>query len=221
MRNLAKIEVMKSAALAALAGCAICYPRLAYWPKLPYPVWYLAAVLLACGFVLWAFVFAWHAEYTKLPPFNFKLNTSPFVAATLAGIVIAFLLHQFVDPAFRERMPEDYPASLGQWIAMTLFSLGFTQLLMVFAPFDWSVRLTKRRWIGILFTVLFGVFVAAAKAHSASAQIPSSLLCPLLIARAATSFLSVWLYSRHGVIAASWWSFLLQARHLLELPLST
>lgn len=218
MRNLAKIEVVKFAALAALAGCMICYPRLAYWPKPPYPVWYLEAVLLACGFVLWAFVFAWHAENTKQPPFNIKVKIRPYIVVTLVGLVIGVLLYEFVDPAFRERMPEDYPASFGEWIARTLFSLGFTQLLLVFAPFEWSVRLTKRRWIGIVFTVLFGVFIVLAKSRSAPTQVPPSLLLPLLIARAATAFLTVWLYSRYGVILVWWWSFLIQTRHVIDLP---
>jgi hypothetical protein len=129
---------------------------------------------------------------------------------------VAYLLHQFVDPAFRDSIPEDYPANLWQWAAMTLFSLGFTHLFMVFAPFDWSLRLTKSRWIAMLFSVIFGVFVVMAKMRSASTQIPASLFWVLLIARATTSTISVWFYSSYGAVLTCWWSFLLQIRHLFN-----
>ena len=214
VRNLAKTEVVKSAAIATLAGALVCYPRLALWPNRSYPIWYLEAVLLLGGFVLWAFVFAWHTKFTGQPVFNLKLPAKPCVLATLGGIIIATILHWFVDPLLRAGTPEDYPADLQQWFAMTLFSLGFTQLFLVFAPFDWSVRLSKRRWFAMLFTVLFGVFVLVVKTRSSPTQLAPSLFWLLIIVRAVISFLSVWFYSRYGVILAWWWGFLLQTRHL-------
>lgn len=216
MRSLAKTEVMKSAAIAALAGSLVCYPRLALWPNRSYPIWYLEAILLLGGFVLWAFVFAWHTKYTNRPVFTLKLEMTPCLLATVAGILMASMLHLFVDPAFRVRTPEDYPANLEQWIAMTLFSLGFTQLLLVFAPYDWSVRLFKRRWIAILVTVLFAVFVLVVKTRSSPTPIAPSLFYVLIIVRAGISLLSVWFYSRYGVIPVWWWGFLLQTRHLFD-----
>jgi hypothetical protein len=217
VRDLVKTEVVQSAALATLAGALVCYPRLALWSERSFPIWYLEAVLLLGGFVLWAFVYAWHTKYTGQPVLTLKLSTAPLLLATLAGIFMAVLLHWFIDPAFRARTPEDYPAELQQWIAMTLFSLGFTQLFLVFAPFDWSVRLTKQRWIAMLFTVLFGVFVLVVKTRSSPSPLAPSLFWLLILVRAATSFLSVWFYARHGMILAWWWGFLLQARHLLSL----
>ena len=217
VRSLAKTEVMKSAALAALAGCVVCYPRLALWAERSLPIWYLEAVLLLGGFVLWAFVFAWHEQYTHRPVFALKLGVARCLLATGAGILAAFILHQFVDPACRTKTPEDYPANLGQWTAMTLFSLGFTQLFLIFAPYDWSVRLFKRRWLGILFTVLFGVFVLVVKTRSSPTPIAPWLFCVLIAVRAGIATISVWLYSRHGVILTWWWGFLLQTRHLLDL----
>ena len=217
VRNLAKTEVVKSAAIATLAGAMVCYPRLALWPNRSYPIWYLEAVLLLGGFVLWAFVFAWHTKYSGQPVIALKLPTKSCVLATLAGIILAAVLHWFMDPVFRARTPEDYPANLQQWIAMTLFSLGFTQLFLVFAPFDWSVRLSKQRWFAMLFTVLFGVFVLVVKTRSSPEQLAPSVFWLLIIVRAVISFFSVWFYSRHGVLLAWWWGFLLQTRHLFTL----
>ena len=215
VRSLANTEVVKSAAIAAVAGAVVCYPRLALWSGRAYPIWYLEAVLLLGGFVLWAFVFAWHTKYTGQPVFTLKPTTAPLILTTLAGIIMAGLLRGFVDPAFRVRTPEDYPEDLQQWIAMTLFSLGFTQLFLVFAPFDWSARLVKQRWIAMLFTVLFGVFVLVVKIRSSPEPLAPSLFWLLIIVRTTTSFLAVWFYSRHGLILTWWWGFLLQTRHLL------
>jgi FtsH-binding integral membrane protein len=118
---------------------------------------------------------------------------------------------------FRASTPEDYPANFRQWIAMTLFTLGFAQLFLVFAPFDWSIRLSKRRWFAALFTILFGVFVLMVKTHSSRVPLDPSLFWLLVVVRTATSFLSVWLYSRYGFILVWWWGLLLQTRHLLDL----
>jgi hypothetical protein len=217
VRDLAKTEVVKSAAIGALAVGLACYPRLALWPSRGYPVWYLEAVLLLGGFVLWAFVFAWHAKYAGQPVLTLRLPSKPCIVATVAGIFMALTLNEFVDPLFRASTPEDYPANLPQWIATTLFSLGFAQLFLVFAPFDWSIRLTQRRWFAMLFTILFGIFVLVVKTHSSAVPVEPALFWLLVVVRAATSFLSVWLYSRYGLMLVWWWCFLLQTRHLLGL----
>ena len=205
------------AAVAALIGALACYPRIAHWPRPAYPIWYLEAVLLLGGFVLWAFVFAWHEKYSRRPVFSSRLTGAPLIQTTVAGILVAILLHQLVDPIFRARTPEDYPVNFTEWLAMTLFSLAFNQLFLVFAPFAWALRLAKRPEAAIVFTVLFGVLVAVMKVHSSPAPVSGSLLCLIVTVRAAVSFLSVWFYSRHGIIVTSWWGILLQTRHLFDL----
>jgi len=217
VRELAKSKVMSSAAIATLVVTLACYPRLALWPNRSYPVWYLEAVLLLGGFVLWAFVFAWHAKYNERPVFAFKLPVNACVLVTLAAMVMGACLHGLVDPLFRASTPEDYPTDFRQWIALTLFSLAFNQLLLVFAPFDWSLRLFQRRWVAMLFTVLFGVLVLVVKTRSSAAELAPSAFWLLVIVRAVNSFLSVWFYSRYGVMLVWWWGFLLQARHLVDL----
>jgi len=187
------------------------------WPKRSYPMWYLEAVLLFGGFVLWAFVFAWHTKYSGRPVFNFKPQAGPFLFATVAGTLAAMMLYFFFDPTYRAWTPEDYPKDFQQWIAMTLFSLAFTQLFLVFAPFAWALRLLKNRWMAIAFTVLFGIFVVLTKIRSLTVPIGPLLFTMLLLVRGATSLLFVWFYSRHGVILAWWWGLLVQSRHLFEL----
>src|SRR5215471_15793724 len=133
MRSLAQPGVLRGAIIAASISALACYPRLSLWASRVYPLWYLEAVLLLGGTVLWAFVFAWHTQYTGRQVFNWKPEPTPWMVATVAGVAAAWVLHAFADPVLRARNPEEYPASLGQWLAMTLFSLAFTQLFLVFS----------------------------------------------------------------------------------------
>ena len=217
MRSLAQPEVLKSAAAAALLSALACYPRLFLWLKRPYALWYLEAVLFLCGMVLWAFVFGWHTKYTGRPVFTFKAGLVPFVWATLAGVGIAMLFHARLDPLLRLRTPEDYPATVEQWLALTLFSLAFTQLYLVFAAFAWFVRLFQSTWMAAILTVLFGVFVLVVKNPASSSPMPTSLLLALLASRVTLGALSVYFYLRGGALLAWWWGLLLQSRHLWNL----
>src|SRR5436190_22700561 len=122
MRRLAEAEVLKSAAITAVISALVCYPRLTFWPKRTLPFWYLEAVILVGGFILWAFVFAWHTKYSGRPVFNFKFETVPFLLATGAGTFAATMMYFFVDPNFRVWMPEDYPANFSEWIFWVLFN---------------------------------------------------------------------------------------------------
>src|ERR1043166_9455311 len=135
MRRLAQPAVLKSAALAAIAGAALSYPRMALWPARAVPLWYVEAVLFLCGTVLWGFVFAWHEAYSQRPVFTLKIPPAVFAIATIAGVVVALGAHFLIDPALRTKVPDDYPRTYWQWTAMTLFDLAFVQLFLLFAPF--------------------------------------------------------------------------------------
>src|SRR5208283_627707 len=104
---------------------------------------------------------------------------------------VALVFHLFLDPWLRPKTPGDYPADLEQWFAMALFSLGFSQLFLVFAPFAWLVRLFQNRWVAACLTVLFGAVVLTFKTRSAPVPIPPLWLATLLAARIGTGFLSV------------------------------
>ena len=147
MRSLAQPGVLKSAVIAALLSALACYPRLFLWVKRPYALWYLETVLFLCGIVLWAFVFGWHTKYTGRPVLTLKVGLEPFVWATLAGVTLALLFHNRLDPSLRLRTPEDYPSTIEQWLALTLFNLAFTQLYLVFAAYAWFVRLFQNLWM--------------------------------------------------------------------------
>jgi hypothetical protein len=217
VRHFTQPRVLRLAVIAALATAAACYPRLALWPKRPSPMWFVEAVIFLGTTVLWGFVFAWHTHYTHRPVFTFKVELKPLAAATLAGLCGAITLHFFLDPSLRLTTPEDYPANLEQWLATTLFSLSFSQLFLVFAPFAWLIRLFQNRWIATVLTILLGVFVLVLKTRSSPAPIPPSLFSALLIVRLVSGVLSVLFYLRGGLLLVWWLGFLIEARHLLNL----
>ena len=217
MRHLLQPRVLKWASIAALASTLAAYPRLSLWLNRSAPIWYLEAAIFLCGIVLWGFVFAWHTPYTNRPVFVFKLEPGPFIAVTLIGIIAALVFHLFLDPSLRSKIPEEYPADLEQWFALVLFSLFFNQLFLLFAPFAWLMRLFKNRQVATSLTVLFGVFVLAIKNQASPTPVPPLLLWAFLAGRIVMGFLAVWFYLRGGVLLIWWWTFLFEARNLLNL----
>jgi hypothetical protein len=217
VRHLVQPRVLKLASIAALMSALASYPRLSLWLNRSAPIWYLEAAIFLCCIVLWGFVFAWHTPYTNRPVFIFKQEPGPFIAVTLIGITAAMVFHLFLDPSLRPKLPEEYPADLQQWFALVLFSLFFNQLFLLFAPFAWSMRLFKNRWVAASLTVLFGVFVLAIKNHASPTPVPPLLLAVFLAGRIVMGFLAVWFYLRGGVMLIWWWTLLFEARNLLNL----
>lgn len=218
MRNLAQPKVLKLAGIAALVSTMASYPRLSLWLNRPGPMWYLEAVIFFCSMVLWGFVFAWHTPYTQRPVFTLRIEPRWFIAVTLIGIVATLISHLWLDPSLRSTVPEDYPADLKRWCAFVLFSMAFKQLFLLFAPFDWLMRLIKYRWAATILTVLFGIFVLVIRIRALPTPLPPLLLAALLAGRIVTGFLAVWFYLRGGVILIWWWTLLLEARLLFSLP---
>jgi hypothetical protein len=129
----------------------------------------------------------------------------------------AFALQKFLDPVLRLRTPEDYPVNLTQWIAMTLFTLAFSQLFLVFAPFAWLIRLFQHRGMAMVLTVLFGVFVLLVKMRSFAVPYSPWLVLALVLVRVGLGFMAVYFYLRGGVVLVWWLGLLIEARHLLQL----
>ena len=127
---------------------------------------------------------------------------------------MAAVLCVFLDPSLRQTTPEDYPTQELQWAAMTLFSMALNQLFLVFAPFAWLVRLFGRPSIAVLLTIMFGVLVLVLKTRMSPAPFPASLVTTLLGTRLLLSLLSITFYLRGGVLLASWFGLLVQARLL-------
>jgi len=217
MRSFTQPKVLKLAGIAALASALACYPRVSLWLNRSAPIWYLEAMIFFCGIVLWGFVFAWHTPYTNRPVFVLKLEPGPFLAVTLVGITAAVVFHLFLDALLRPKIPDEYPADLKQWFAWVLFSLAFNQLFLLFAPFAWLMRLFQNRWVATSLTVLFGACMLAMKIRSLPTPLPLPLFAAFLAGRIVMGFLAVSFYLRGGVMLIWWWTFLFEARNLLDL----
>jgi hypothetical protein len=217
MRSLGRPEVLKSAILAGWCIALVCWPRIATAPHQRLPVWYLEAVVLLGSIVLWGFVFAWHTQYTHRPVFTLKVAARPLALATGAGLATALFWHFAIDPWLRVKAPADYPTTMEQWLAMTLFSLGLKQLFVVFAPFAWLIRLFGKKEPAFVLTAVFGIIVVVIREYRS----PSSLLAEpfflgVLAIRGAAQAISVYFYLRGGVVLVWRWELLLQSRHLLN-----
>ena len=217
MRRLAQPRVLIMAIAAALMTALASYPRMTLWLNPSAPIWYLEAMIFLCSIVLWGFVFAWHEPYTHRPVLVLKLEPRLFITVTLVGILAAVAAHCFFDPSLRALTPEEYPVDLKNWLAQLLFSLCFSQLFLLFAPFAWLMRLFQNRRVAAILTVLFGAFVLARKIELLPTPVPPLLLATVLLGRMATGFLAIWFYLRGGILLIWWWTLLFESRHLLDL----
>jgi hypothetical protein len=215
MRSLGQTRVLFQALLAALLSSILCLPRYLASPQ-HYPIWYLELVTLFGSFVLWAFVFAWHTQYTRRPVFTLNIQPALLIGATLLTALLALAFREWFDPIFRARFPRDYPATVAQWFSFTLYSLAFTQLFLVFAPLAWLMRLTRRLDYAVPMTILFGIAARALQDHNAHLQLSVGLSLGLWLLRCATALLGLWVYLRGGVLLTWWCALILQSRHLLE-----
>jgi len=216
MRHLLQPQVLKLSTIAALVSTAAAYPRLALWSDRSAPVWYLAAMIFFCTVILWGFVFAWHTRYTGRPVFAFKVGIKPFLVATLSGILLAMVYHEWLDPSLRTVLPKEYPADAKTWFVFVMFTLAVNQLFLIFAAFAWLIRMTKNLKLTVILTALLGAFVLVLKIQSLPASLSFSMLAALLSFRVVVGFLAVGIYLRGGVILVWWWALLFQARLLLD-----
>ena len=217
MRRLAQPNVVAASAIAAALSAALSIPRMLLWAKRPLPLWYVESTIFFGGFILWAFVFAWHTEYTHRPVFTLKINPKLFASATLAGILAAITLYFFLDPALRLTTPEDYPVDFEHWVATTLFALAFTQLFLLFAPFAWVMRLFRNEKLAIWLTIFFNVFLLVLKTQASPKPFPHALFIELFVLRIAMGYLAVWFYLRGGILIVWWLGLLIEARHLFQI----
>lgn len=209
---------MWTAALAALLTAAASYPRLASWDNVPAKTWLLLWVLLLSAYILWSFVFAWHEKESGRKVFTFEPRPRLWLTVTAAGIGAAAVLYFAIDPLSRQIAPLQFPKDFNGWLANLLFTLGFEQLFVCFAPFAFFVRLAHRRDVAFILTVLFGVLILCLQLSAADQLVLSALAVKLLVARIAVNSLALWFYLQGGLWTAWWWSFLINTRHLFGLP---
>lgn len=216
MRHLLQTRVLLWATLAALGSALASYPRFLLWADRKAPIEFLVASIFVCAIVLWAFVFAWHQPYTRQPIFWVKWNFKVFTAVTLVGFISGTAWHCWLDPILKQKMPEEFPTDWQHWLAFTLFSLGFNQLFLTFAPFDWWMRLCRHQKTSIILTALVGVGVVALKLDAKHIALSTELLVTLLSAKFIGGLLTVVFYLRGGMALSWWWCFLLETRHLVD-----
>lgn len=212
VRALSQTAVLRNAALAALLTALACLPRFVLWEKRQVPVWYLALALLLATFVLWAFVFAWHDQYTGRNAFGISSRPQLWFAVTAYGILGAVVAQVLVDPKLRAVVPEDFPTDVKSWLASASFALFFTQLFLILAPVAFFVRLIRKHEAVILLTVLFNVFVTLMKASEVS--LPHDLTLQILVVRTIGVTVSVYFYLEGGILMLWWVGLLIHARHL-------
>jgi hypothetical protein len=217
VRHLLQPRVLNFAVIAALASTLACYPRVSLWLDHAEPVWYLEGTIFLCSIVLWRFVFAWHTPYTHGAVFMLKQERGPLIAATVVAMIAATVFDLLLDPLLRSKMPQDYPADREHWFAFLLFSLALNQLFLLFAPFDWLMRLLKNRWAATHLTVLFGAILLVLRIQSLHIHLAPVLFAAILTGKIAMGFLAVSFYLRGGVLLVWWWTILFEARHLLNL----
>lgn len=215
MRHLLQPRVLNTASIAAALTTLACYPQLSLWHNRILPVWYLESALFISSIVLWSFVLAWHVPYSHRPIFS-KLEPSPFAAATVIGLGTAAAYHFWLDPSLRSKLPEEYPPDFRHWLASLLFVLTFQQLVLVFAPFDWLLRLLRNRWLAASLLAMLGAALFAYQARPFAASFGPLPLEVWLAGRVLAGVLVAVLYWRGGVFLVSWWSLLLQCRFLLD-----
>jgi hypothetical protein len=138
-------------------------------------------------------------------------------AATVAGLVGALVLRLFIDSVLQPLVPGDYPDTYEAWLAMTLFTLGFDQLFLCFAPFAFFVRLMPDQRLAAGLTVLFGVVLLGLRIESLGTQLSRVFIAGLFVWRIAAGFLTLYFYLKGGPSLVWWCTLLMQLRHLVTL----
>ena len=193
-----------------------CLPGLATAPRNPYPLWFAGSLLLWCAFMLWAFVFAWHSRFTGRPVFKTRFEPGLWLAATLYGVACGALALFLTDPPLRRILPTDFPSSLHQWVAMSMFQAGFVPLFMTFAPFAFFMRMTRRQSVSLALTVLCGVGVMTMRLRMLDTLPPLPVAATLLVMRVVGGYVVLYFYLNGGALLVWWAGLLVQARLLLD-----
>jgi hypothetical protein len=187
------------------------------WPERASAVLFLWFILLWAMFVLWSFVFAWHFQYAHRPAIRLNVQPRVWCAAALCGVAFAVIAHFCVDPQLRLVTPKDYPSSLSDWLAMSLFALGFEPLFFCFAPFAFFIRLLQRQELALVLTVLWGIFILALRLGSSANLPPIWVVAELMLLRVLAGFVSVYFYLKGGALVVWWMVLLVQLRYLADL----
>jgi hypothetical protein len=112
--------------------------------------------------------------------------------------------------------PDDYPDSLPSWTAGALFSLGFGQLFVCYAPLALFLRLFRHPAAAVLLTVLFGQFLLGLQLDATSFPADVPFTITLFSLRALLGLAGAYLFLRGGLLLGSSWSLILESRLLFH-----
>ena len=210
-------QTLRHAGLATLFTGAACLPRLLAWNHPRHTLGVLVAGLLGCAFCLWGFVFAWHEQESGRKVILLRPRRPLWIGSTATGAAAALLAHFGLDPLARTVDPANFPANTTEWAAMTLFTLGFEQLFLCFAPFAFWARLFHRVDLAFWLTLASGIGVLALKFAAAGMTDSTLMLIVVGTGRLILSAITLYFYLQGGLLVATWWLLLLQSRHLLVL----
>ena len=208
---------MVRAAVAGLVTALTCLPALMMSAKLPGTVWVMWPLLYWCALMLWAFVFAWHFEYSGRPVFQTAFKPKLWLGATAYALAAGVLYSLFVDPALRRLVPAEYPAGINAWLVACPFQILFAPLFICFAPFAFFMRLTHRQTVATSLTVVVSLFIAYLRLRMLPTLPPIHITGALLVMRAVSGFLSVYFYLNGGALLIWWVALLIQVRLLFEI----
>jgi len=185
------------------------------WRDRSHQLWFLALTLAWASFILWSFVLGWTPQNVRRP--ILAVRPILWIMATFAGLAGALVLRLFIDSVLQILLPGDYPDTYEAWLAMTLFTLGFDQLFLCFAPFAFFVRLISDQRVAATLTVLFGVVLLGLRIESLGGQVSPGFITGLFVWRIAAGFLTLYFYLKGGLSLVWWCALLMQLRHLINL----
>jgi len=212
MRSLAKPAVLMRAAYAAAFTMVVSYPRFAIWADRPFPIAFLCVMVFVTSFVLWAFAFAWQPDYAHRPVISLASPARIWALASVYALLSAAVLHFVLDPTMRLITPSDYPADWHAWVAGCLFNLAMDPLFLLFAPYAFFIRLSRRPAWALAGTVLFDIFVQILKMDSTHARPPAWLILELGLFHIVGGLVSVYVYLQGGALPVWWMTLLVQLR---------
>lgn len=217
MQDLTQPKIVRTSLLAGLITAIACFPRLALVPQKTHPLWFGTFLLFFCSTTLWGFVFAWHTKYSGWKVFRSRISSKDGLIAFGLGCIFTLLAWQAFDPFFRLQTPQNYPTTFSVWVAMSLFDLSLHPLFFILAPLAFFLRLFHSRHVAVVLTVSFSIILVSFKAYSGYISLPWHLAALFLIFRTISSFLSIYFYTRGGLLLLACWVVPLQIRSLLVL----
>ena len=220
LQHLAQPKVLARAAVAGLLTTLACLSALITAPSHPYPSSFEVPIFFCCVSLLWAFVFAWHFQYTTRPVFLAPFKPKFWLEASAYAVIVGVLEYRLLDPPLRQLMPGEFPSDTTSWLAMCAFQVLFVPLFTCLAPYAFFMRLLQRPAAAMSLTVLWGVVIAYARLSSVPTLPALTVTAMIFLTRVVGGFAAVYFYLNGSVWLIWWIALLLQLRLWLEITVA-